>query len=149
MYYVWRTQISHDQYSGLERDITQQVTTFRIITLQNTHIQTCWVNYQLFVARGFFTDIQYTAMLQQQLERIYKKPLYMSRILPHRPLSHQADDYPAHLSPSSSAPPVLHRLLDYLLYICHSPWFFPQVLLTLFFTPVRCLWLVVIVWVIS
>jgi hypothetical protein len=25
-----------------------------------------------------------------------------------------------------------HHLLDYLPYICHSPWFFPQVLLTLF-----------------
>jgi hypothetical protein len=28
--------------------------------------------------------------------------------------------------------PGLHPLLDYLPYICHSPWFFPQVLLTLF-----------------
>jgi hypothetical protein len=34
--------------------------------------------------------------------------------------------------------PRLHHLLDYLPYICHSPWYFPQVLLTLFHVGELC-----------
>ena len=61
-----------------------------------------------------------------------------TRILPLRPLGHQAADYPTHLSPSSRAPAPHDTHLDsitslnYLPYICRSPWFFPLELLALF-----------------
>jgi hypothetical protein len=59
----------------------------------------------------------------------------LSRVLPLRPLGHQAARYGAHLSPLLRAlwhSPGLHHFPGYLPYICHSLWFLPQALLFLF-----------------